>query len=85
MSIWGVKWTMTEEQQAVIIKGFEVAAKDLASHKAAIDRLSENMAAEHAKLVEIAEIVNRHTEILESLRLAVEAKMLGQTEPGPIH
>ena len=49
---------MTEEQQAVIIKGFEVAAKDLASHKAAIDRLNENQQAEHKKLQELAELLN---------------------------
>lgn len=49
---------MTEEQQSIIIKGFEVAAKDLASHKAAIDRLNENQVAEHKKLQELAELLN---------------------------
>jgi hypothetical protein len=54
---------------------FRLAAEDLVSHHTAIARLAENQTADHAKLLELAEIVNRHTEILESLRLAVEAKM----------
>lgn len=65
---------MTEAEK-LMAKFVETAVSDLASHKAALDRLAENQQAQHAKLQELAEMVNRHTEILESLRLAVEAKM----------
>jgi hypothetical protein len=75
---------MTEAEK-VFAEGFQIAAKDLASHKAALDRFAENQQAQHATIKELAEIVNQHTEILESLRLAVEAKMRGPSEPGPIH
>jgi hypothetical protein len=70
---------MTEIEK-VIAEYFTAAAKDLESHKAAIARLAENQTAEHAKLVELAEVVNRHTAILESLRLAVEAKIGKQAD-----
>ena len=66
---------MTDDEKKIIQEGFTVFAADIASHKAALDRLAANLTAEHATIVELAEIVNRHTEILESLRLAVEAKL----------
>ena len=73
------------EAEKLIAKFVETAAQDLASHKAALDRLAENLKAEHATIAELAEIVNRHTEILESLRLAVEAKIGDPAAPGSVH
>jgi hypothetical protein len=71
-----------------LIAGFvEAATKDLASHKAALDRLAENQEAQHAKLKEFADELNAHSAILEALRTAVEAK-LGKPlveSPGSVH
>jgi hypothetical protein len=64
---------MTESEK-MIAKGFQVFAADIASHKAALDRLVENQEAQQRTLEKQAKMINAHTEILESLRLAVEAK-----------
>ena len=75
------------DEQRAIEGAFLAIAKDLESHNAAIARLAENQTAEHAKLIEMADIVNKHTDILESLRRAVEAKMgkPPDEQPGPVN
>src|SRR4051812_38603393 len=64
---------MTDSEK-LIAEGFRVFAADIASHKAALDRLVENQEAQQRALVEQAKMINAHSGILESLRLAVEAK-----------
>jgi hypothetical protein len=58
---------MTETEK-VIVEGFQIAAEDLKSHKAAIARLVENQAAQQEKLVEFAEILNEHSKLLEDIQ-----------------
>ena len=47
---------LTEEQRS-IAGGFIAIAKDLQSYKAAIARLAENQEAEHAKMIEMANLL----------------------------
>ena len=42
--------------------------RDLASYKAGIERLNANLEAEHAKMIELAEAVNRHEALLAEYR-----------------
>jgi hypothetical protein len=73
------------EAEKLIAAFVETATKDLASHKAALDRLAENQEAQHAKLKEFADELNAHSAILEALRTAV-AKLGGKLpEPTSVH
>jgi butyrate kinase len=47
---------MTDEQK-IIAEGFQISAKDLGSHKKAIDRLQLNQEAQQKKLLEFAEVL----------------------------
>jgi hypothetical protein len=58
---------MTETEK-VIAEGFQIAAKDLASHHVAIERLQDNQEAQHKKLVEFAGVLEEHTKLLVSIQ-----------------
>ena len=53
---------LTEEQRS-IAEGFIAIAKDLQSYKAAIARLAENQEAEHAKMLEMAKLLETVQEV----------------------
>ena len=73
---------MDENAIKKLLKEFaDAVTKDLASYKAAIARLTENQEAEHKKMLELAEEVNKHTNLLNELNAAV-AKALAERE-GP--
>ena len=55
------------ERDKLIFEGFAVAAKDLQSFQAAIQRLVENQAAQQAKLVEMAAVLNTHSQFIAEL------------------
>jgi hypothetical protein len=58
---------MTEAEK-MIAEGFTIAARDLESHKAAIQRLQENQESQHKKLLEFAEVLDEHAKLLVSIQ-----------------
>ena len=74
---------MDENAIKKLLKEFaDAVTKDLASYKAAIARLTENQEAEHKKMLELAEEVNKHKDLLNQLNAAV-AKALAEREGLP--
>ena len=55
--------TPLSEEQKSIAEGFIAIAKDLQSYKVAIARLAENQEAEHAKMVELAKLLEAIQEV----------------------
>jgi len=71
---------MDENTIKTLLKEFaDAVTKDLASYKDAIARLTENQEAEHQKMLELAEEVNKHTDLLNKLNAAV-AKALAERD-----
>ena len=50
------------------VKLAEAIANDLGSHKSALDHLNENQKAQHAKMVEMAAMLNNHEMLLAEYR-----------------
>jgi hypothetical protein len=57
-----------EQLRSLMTEGFLRAAGDIQSHHAAINRLGETIADEHAKVSEMAELVNQHSQLLETMQ-----------------
>ena len=70
---------LTDKEKQVIAEGFVATAKDLLSYKAALDRLGENLQAEHAKIVEMAEMLNQHE--VEIARLKTWTRLPEKNDP----
>ena len=71
---------MDENAIKKLLKEFaDAVTKDLTSYKEAIARLTENQAAEHTQMLELAEEVNKHTDLLNKLNAAV-AKALAERD-----
>jgi septal ring factor EnvC (AmiA/AmiB activator) len=58
---------LTIDEKRVIAEGFVAAAKDLVSHKAALDKLTENQDAQQKTLTELAATANENFKRLEEL------------------
>ena len=58
------------ESEKLIGKFVALAAADLESHKAALDRLAANQEAQQRQLVEFAGILNEHSKLLEDIQRA---------------
>ena len=72
---------LTEEQRS-IAEGFIAIAKDLQSYKAAIARLAENQEAEHAKMLEMAKLLETIQEVWTNHRRARRAAQRADQTPG---
>jgi hypothetical protein len=58
------------ESEKLIGKFVALAAADLESHKAALDRLAANQEAQQSQLVEFADTLNAHSKLLEDIQRA---------------
>jgi len=56
------------ESEKLIGKFVALAAADLESHKAALDRLAANQEAQQSQLVEFADMLNAHSKLLEDIQ-----------------
>jgi len=56
------------ESEKLIGKFVALAAADLESHKAALDRLAANQEAQQSQLVEFADTLNAHSKLLEDIQ-----------------
>ena len=56
------------ESEKLIGKFVALAAADLESHKAALDRLAANQESQQSKLVEFAGVLNEHSKLLEDIQ-----------------
>jgi hypothetical protein len=61
---------MDETEKLMLARLFDAVNSDLASHKAALDRIVANQQAEHEKMVELATVVNDQTKLLADIQKA---------------
>jgi Zn-dependent oligopeptidase len=57
-----------ENDEKLIGKFIALAAAELESHKAALDRLAANQEAHQSKLLEFASVLNEHSKLLEDIQ-----------------
>jgi len=61
---------LTENEKQILGQAIADISAVVVSHKSALLRLAENDEAEHAKVAELAAMVNEHTRLLEEYRKA---------------